>query len=139
MRAVVVGIFRGVPTRFSVFGPERVPIFYTEEEKPFYSFELRLAFRKRGRRVEAKGDLLATGNPQYSTSVVLDGGFFNEDYLQFNYRSQDVSRNQMGVIVFRLADDAKTLSGHYAGLSPTLGGVFAVGQVSLTRISSAAS
>ncbi len=110
--------------------------FYAEKDQPFYNFDLRLTFRKRGRRVEGKGELLVPAHP--AVPVVLQGGFFDNNYLQFNYRSQDVTRNQMGVIVFRLEGDGKTLAGHYAGLSPTRG-VFVVGNVSLTRISSAAS
>lgn len=109
---------------------------FVEEDKPTVAFKLTVSFRRSGRKVSATGDLTSAANPAQNTTVVLEGGFFSDDYLQFNYRSQDQGRRQMGVIVFRLSGDARNIAGHYAGLSPWRG-VFVMGHVSLSKIASA--
>jgi hypothetical protein len=106
--------------------------FYVENGQPFADFELRLNFTKKGRRFNAKGGLTSDIRPQANTTVELAGGFYNDDLLQFTYRSEDPTRKQMGVIVFVLSDGGRRLDGHYAGFSPTRG-AFVAGDVFLEK------
>jgi hypothetical protein len=127
--------FRASPRAYAIAGPwlGTGDDFYVEGGKPAQPFELRVTFQKRGRKFEGKGELLGLPEKTSKASVLLEGGFFSEDYVQFTYRSKDPYRKQMGVIVFRLSGDARTLSGHYAGISPGRE-AFVVGTVSLTRL-----
>jgi hypothetical protein len=72
--------------------------------------------------------LLAGPPDNRNITLTMTGGFYDDDYLQFTYRSKDPIRKQMGVLVLRLSEVPDTLSGHYAGFSP-LRGKFVVGTV----------
>lgn len=105
---------------------------YVELDKPFLDFDLTLFFEVNGKKIRGVGDL---ASETQRIAVECHGGFLNEDYMQFIYRSRDRTRQQMGVIVFRLNDEGNVLTGHYAGLSP-LRGVFVSGVVSLKKVAS---
>lgn len=80
--------------------------------------------------MQGLGDLHSPGG---KIAMECEGGFLTEDYMQFIYRSRDLTRKQMGVIVFRLGEEGDKLIGHYAGLSP-MRGVFVSGTVTLKKM-----
>lgn len=101
--------------------------FFTEDGTPFDNFTLKINFRTSGNRVTGLGELNDT-----PALLELEGGFQSDAYLQFAYRSADPSRRQMGVIMFRISADGRSLRGYYAGFSPTRE-IFLVGNVSLRK------
>ena len=68
-----------------------------------------------------------------SVDVTLEGGFYNDDFLQLTYRGTDRRRRQLGVVVFELSDEADKLSGHFAGFSPVRH-TFVVGKLELMKV-----
>ena len=117
---------------------------FAELDNPLWDFDLNLVFQAKGKKIQGKGEIswevetqgatLAPASTPRRSGVAMDfeGGFLTEDYMQLIYRSHDQSRKQMGVIVFRLNLEGDTLTGHYAGLSPTRG-VFVSGNVTLEK------
>jgi hypothetical protein len=47
--------------------------------------------------------------------LVIVGGFYNDRYLQLNYKSTDTQMIEFGAIILRLSDDASRLEGRFAG------------------------
>ena len=105
---------------------------YVELNKAPLEFELTMVFRVSGKKVRGKSELSIKGAHEGKIALDCEGGFLTDDYMQLVYRSQDWSRKQMGVIVFRLNGTGDVLTGHYAGLSP-MREVFVSGAVTLKR------
>jgi hypothetical protein len=117
--------------------------FFTEETKEKFGFSLRLELDLKGRRVVGEGRLeiiegsqsvlAPRSNDRRPPVLVLNGGFFDDNYIQLTYQSNDPTRQQMGVIMFRLSGGGQTVKGHYAGYSP-MRETFVVGSVELNKL-----
>jgi hypothetical protein len=101
--SIIAGVWNGVGNDF-----------FTEDNSSSDTFTLKIDFHLKGRKISGIGELNET-----PAVLTFDGGFQDDSYLQLSYRSVDPSRRQMGVIMFRLAADGRTLKGYYAGFSPT--------------------
>ena len=102
--------------------------FYTDNGSPFVEFQLKLELQAQANRMTGIGRLNET-----QSLLSVEGGFYSDSYLQFAYKSVDPTRMQMGVIVFDLCAEGRTLKGQYAGFSPTRK-IFVAGSVFLTKI-----
>jgi hypothetical protein len=105
---------------------------YVENATPPIDFILTATFELSvTRKIRGSAVLSAPGHS--SVDVTLEGGFYNEDFLQLTYRGTDRRRRQLGVVVFELSDEAEKLTGHFAGFSPVRH-TFVVGKLEMTRV-----
>jgi len=74
--------------------------FYVEDGMPGVEFDARINFEVKGRKVTG---VLTIGANNTNVDLVLDGGFYNDDYIQLTYRSVSHERRQLGVIVLKLS------------------------------------
>lgn len=94
--------------------------------------DLTITVKTKGRKLDMEITLTTTlDGKAVSVSLAGDGGFFNEDIIQFTYQSKE-GRKQFGVAVLSLSGAGTNLDGHYAGLSPTRD-CFVTGAVHLTK------
>ena len=107
--------------------------FYVESGEDAFPFEVEMHFdRISGKRLRAEVNLTVPEYPAANTVLVLTGGFYNDDYLQFTYRGKTPARKQLGVVVLRLSDSGTEFFGHYAGFSP-MRSCFVAGKVTLQK------
>lgn len=93
-------------------------------------FTARMSFNIRSRKVLGTAVI---GNEKQDVELTLSGGFYNDDFLQLNYKSKYLARKQMGVVVLVLSNEVDELTGHYAGFSPVRN-TFVVGKCKLRKI-----
>jgi hypothetical protein len=70
--------------------------------------------------------------PEAKATLLFSGTLERNRYLQMTYRSAERLRHQLGVVVFALDDTGKTMTGHYAGYSPTRK-TFVMGRLTLHK------
>lgn len=116
-RTAIVGFWRGEGSDC-----------YVEGDGNFLEFELQAQFREESKQII--GEAILSSTTDRNVALVLSGGFYDDYFLQFTYKSKDPIRKQLGVIVLRLSDLGDRLDGHYAGLSP-IRGKFIMGRVTL--------
>jgi hypothetical protein len=96
-------------------------------------FDVQTIFKRKHKKIIGDVRMTVPDTPTADTDLILEGGFYNDSYLQFAYRSTDPVRKQMGVVVLRLMPRGDSMEGHYAGFSPVRA-AFVVGKVELHKV-----
>ena len=105
---------------------------YVEGLGKLLAFTAQARFESKSKKLSAEVNLIAP-DPSQNAALRLEGGFYDDDYVQFSYRSKNPIRKQMGVVVLKLSETGDSLAGHYAGFSP-LRGRFVVGEIHLKKL-----
>ena len=69
--------------------------------------------------VKATGEYTSkVGATEEHTKFAMEGGFFHDRFLKFDYKNTDDTAIQFGAITAELSPDGRTIRGRYIGYGP---------------------